>query len=130
LSFRETTAKKRGTWMNDQERRASTEALFRDVNERIAESAQRFDAPSTEFVCECADPSCTDRVEATLDEYEEVRADGATFLLAPGHEDPRIERVVAATGRFHVVEKMQRKVREMVMRLDPRARPSAASERG
>ena len=28
----------------DEQRRAKTEALFRDVNERIAETAERFDA--------------------------------------------------------------------------------------
>jgi hypothetical protein len=62
--------------VNDQqERMARTESLFRDVNERIAESAERFEAPSTEFVCECSDQNCTERVEATLDEYEHVRAD-------------------------------------------------------
>ena len=101
--------------------RARTEALFRDVNERIAESAQRFDAESTEFICECSDPDCTHRVEATLDEYEEVRADGATFLLVPGHEHADIERIVDERDRFNVVEKVQATVRETVRRLDPRA---------
>ena len=106
--------------MDEKERRARTEALFRDVNERIAESAQRFEADSTQFVCECADPNCTDRVEATLDEYEEVRANGATFMLTPGHVQEDIERVVSDRGRFHVVEKVQRTVRETVKRLNPR----------
>ena len=59
---------------------ARTEALFRDVNERIAEGAERFDAQEAEFVCECADVECTDRVEATLYDYEHVRADGARFI--------------------------------------------------
>jgi len=68
---------------DDDVRRATTESLFRDVNERIAESAEGFNAESTEFVCECSDAGCADRVETTLDEYEEVRSDGATFLLAP-----------------------------------------------
>ena len=45
---------------------AHTEALFRDVNERIAESAERFNARDAEFVCECADPACAERVPATL----------------------------------------------------------------
>jgi hypothetical protein len=107
--------------LGDEVKRARTEALFRDVNERIAESAQRFDADSTEFVCECADPSCTTRLEATLEEYEEVREDGATFLLTPGHADKDIERVVHDRGRFHIVEKVQAKVRETVLRLNPRA---------
>ena len=53
--------------MEDMVKRARTEALFRDVNERIAESAERFDADSTQFVCECADAGCTDRIEASLD---------------------------------------------------------------
>jgi hypothetical protein len=107
--------------VDDRVKRARTEALFRDVNERIAESAHRFDADSTQFVCECADPNCTHRVEATLDEYEDVRADGATFLLAPGHAQNDIERVVKDRGHFHVVEKVQATVRATVQRLNPRA---------
>jgi hypothetical protein len=106
--------------MDDKLKRARTEALFRDVNERIAESAERFDAESTQFVCECADPGCAHRLEATLDEYEEVRADGATFMLAPGHEHTDIERVVARRSRFNVVEKVQTTVRDIVRRLNPR----------
>jgi hypothetical protein len=100
---------------------AHTEALFRDVNERIAESAKRFQAEEAEFVCECADPVCTERVRATLDEYEQVRADGARFLLVPGHENPRIERVMERRrGRFAVVEKVNRVVARTVRRLNPR----------
>ena len=106
---------------DDKVKRARTEALFRDVNERIAQSAQRFDADTTEFVCECADALCTHRVEATLDEYEEVREDGATFMLAPGHHHSDIERVVDDRGRFQIVEKVQRTVRQTVLRLNPRA---------
>lgn len=106
--------------MDDKLKRARTEALFRDVNERIAESAERFDAESTQFVCECADAGCTHRLEATLTEYEEVRSDGATFMLAPGHENTDIERVVERRHRFNVVEKVQKTVRETVRRLNPR----------
>jgi hypothetical protein len=105
-------------------KRARTEALFRDVNERIAESAQRFEADSTQFVCECADPNCTHRLQATLDEYEDVRSDGATFMLAPGHAHTDIERVLEDRGRFHVVEKVEKTVRATVRRLNPRAEPA------
>ena len=42
--------------MNENEQRiARAEALFRDVNERIAESAQRFESEEAAFVCECAE---------------------------------------------------------------------------
>jgi hypothetical protein len=124
LSRRET--KRRGDDVDEKVKRARTEALFRDVNERIAESAQRFDADSTQFVCECADPDCTHRVEATLEEYEQVREDGTTFMLVPGHAETDIERVVQDRGRFHIVRKVQKTVRETVQRLNPRADPSSA----
>ena len=109
--------------MNEHERRALNEALFRDVNERIAESAERFDADRTEFVCECADANCTERVPATLAEYENVRKESTTFLLASGHVEPNIEQVVSDRERFQVVEKTKEVVRRTVIRLDPRARP-------
>ena len=107
--------------MDDNVTRARTEVLFRDVNERIAESAQTFETGRTEFVCECADPNCTHRLEASLAEYEQVRENGATFMLAPGHLDSDIERLVEDHGRFEVVEKMQKTVREIARRLNPRA---------
>jgi hypothetical protein len=117
--IRETTTEK-GDDVQDLEQRATTEALFRDVNERIAESAERFDAGETEFICECSDASCTHRVAASLVEYEEVRGDPARFLLVPGHEQDDIERVVSDRGRFRIVEKFQAVVRRTVVRLDPR----------
>ena len=100
---------------------AKTESLFRDVNERIAECAQRFDGDEAAFVCECADPECTERVPAPLEAYEEVRSDGTQFLLAPGHEDERVERVVRERRRFNVVRKVNRIVAAHVRKLDPRA---------
>jgi hypothetical protein len=113
--------------VQDLEQRATTEALFRDVNERIAESAERFDAGETEFICECSDPNCTHRVAASLVEYEEVRGDPATFLVVPGHEQDNIERVVSDRGRFRIVEKFQATVRRAVVRLDPRRQAPSES---
>jgi uncharacterized Zn finger protein len=106
--------------VNDQERRATTEALFRDVNERIAESAERFDPTGTEFFCECSDANCTHHVAATLAEYEEVRDEPTTFLVLPGHEEEDIEKVVSDRGRFRIVDKVQAVVRRTVIRLNPR----------
>jgi hypothetical protein len=110
--------------VNEHERRATTEALFRDVNERIAESAERFDAEETDFVCECADPNCTHRVSATLVEYEGVREEPTTFLVTPGHEQSDIERVISDRGRFRIVDKFHAVVRRTVVRLDPRSGPA------
>jgi hypothetical protein len=112
--------------MNDERAAAlgRTEAVFREVNERIAETAVRFDADETDFVCECADPDCVHRVEARLADYERVRGDGSTFLLAEGHEDPRIEAVVDAEDGVAVVRKTDPTARAVVEALDPRRRAS------
>ena len=106
---------------NEIETIARTESLFREVNERIAESAARFEATRTNFVCECGDPRCTRQVEATLAQYERVREDGDAFLLVPGHEDERVEAVVQDGGSHAVVEKRHPIARRLVLSLDPRA---------
>ena len=105
-------------------RMARTESLFRDVNERIAESARRFESEEAEFVCECSDPSCVHRVRASLDAYEHVRSESVRFLLAPGHADDRVEHVVEKRRRYDVVEKVHRVVAAHARRLDPRAEPA------
>jgi hypothetical protein len=104
---------------------AHTEALFRDVNERIAESAERFEADEAMFVCECADQACTERVGATLEKYEQVRAHLDRFLLVRGHEDTSVERVVAQPRpRVAIVKKFNDVVARTVRRLDPRTQPA------
>lgn len=102
------------------ERIAETEALFRDVNEQIAETAERFDVTTADFYCECADVQCHERVEVPLDDYEEVRTESTHFIISPGHENERVERVLARRGRYAVVDKVHRVVAAIVARLDPR----------
>ena len=104
----------------DKVRLATTEAIFRNVNERIAESADRFEAGSAEFVCECDDRACTDRVEAPLATYERVREQPTHFLVAPGHENDEIERVIERARRYWVVDKFEQTVASTVRQLDPR----------
>ena len=104
------------------ERLARTEALFREVNERIAETAERVDADDAEFVCECADTECVSRVEADLETYEEVRSDGATFLIVDGHEAPAIESTIETNGDVAVVRKTDPAARAVVEAVDPRRR--------
>jgi len=112
--------------MSERELRiAHTEALFRDVNERIAESAKRFDSQEGKFVCECANPACVERVHTTIEQYEQVRSDPTRFLLVPGHEELEVERVVKRPShRLAIVKKVNRNVARRVRRLDPRAEPA------
>jgi hypothetical protein len=106
---------------NNEQKIARTESLFRDVNERIAETAERFDSEEAAFVCECSDQECTERVDATLTEYERAREDGTHFLIRPGHENERVERVVERRGlRLAIVEKFNAAVARAVRRSNPR----------
>lgn len=109
--------------LSQQERLARNEAFFRDVNERINDSAQRLtvvsDAHDWEYFCECADPGCLERVSLTREEYEAIRADPTRFVLCPGHAIPEIERVVAIDAERMVVEKDGR-AGMVATALDPR----------
>ena len=86
---------------------AKNEELFRKVNERIETLSQAVaeDDSMMEYLCECDRPDCYDRVRATRSEYEAVRAESTQFIVLPGHEDPRIERVALSNERFLIVEK-------------------------
>jgi len=108
----------------DTRRIAETESLYREVNERIAETAERFESGSAEFYCECADPACTEQVEATLQSYEDVRSESTQFILAPGHALPEVEEVVERHEGFNVVEKVEPTLAAIVTHLDPRAEPA------
>jgi hypothetical protein len=109
---------------NSRDRIAKTEALFRDVNERIAEASERLDTDEAEFMCECADPQCAERLEVPIDEYEDVRSDGTQFLLDPEHVEPEVERIVRERNGYAVVKKVDAVVARLVRRLDPRAEPT------
>ena len=90
------------------EHAARNRTVFREVNERIAELTGRLigddGSPIQLFICECSDGDCAESVQATLSDYEAIRANGARFLLAPGHELTGIDHVVDGNVRFIVVE--------------------------
>jgi len=87
-------------------RLARNEALFREVNESVrALSANGHDGVFHDYFCECADVECTIRVKLTSNEYEIARSEGRRFIVACGHERHDIERIVAESERFLLVEK-------------------------
>ena len=63
------------------------ESLFRATNETIELEAESMGmgADPVPFVCECPDPSCTEIVQLTLAEYEQVRTGPTRFFVLPGH---------------------------------------------
>jgi hypothetical protein len=88
------------------DRLARNESFFRQVNERIREIAGRHDYVEQEFLCECSDPGCTQRIALTVREYEDIRSRPARFVLVPGHTAPEIESVVEHTGDYVVIDKV------------------------
>jgi hypothetical protein len=98
---------------------AKTESRFRDVNERIAESADVVGLQEAALVCECADPDCGHTIEASLDDYERARSDGALFVVAPEHHVPEHEEVVESRPGYRIVEKL-RAAGAAARRLNPR----------
>jgi hypothetical protein len=105
-----------------EERLARNEALFREVNERVrAIAAQHGGEPHVyQFFCECSNVDCTFQLNATLAEYEAVRAFPNRFLTAPDHWLPEVESVAAKTERWWVVEK-HGGAAELAEELDPRS---------
>jgi hypothetical protein len=108
------------------ERRAKNEALFREVNERIEEVSRRLvgtgeqDAAFPGFVCECSRRECTESVPTTYRQYEAVRENPRLFLVLPGHEDPKVDRVIERHEGCLVVEKRSG-ASEIALELDPRS---------
>ena len=92
--------------MTREQRAAANEAVFREVNERIKDITLTQESERAAALCECSDAACTATIDIRLDEYEAVRRHGARFALVADHDDPTIERIVARTDRFVVVEKI------------------------
>jgi hypothetical protein len=104
-----------------EERLARNETLFRSVNENIEEAATSgWTDQHFEFFCECSNVDCNLLLPMTVSEYEQVRADPKQFVVAPGHELPEIETVVARTNSYQVVVK-QGEAAEFVTEHDPRS---------
>jgi hypothetical protein len=108
-----------------EERLAGNEALFREVNERVAGVAEAFidverTADPVEFSCECGRATCAEQIAMSLTAYEEVRAVPTRFAVVPGHEVPDIERVVERNPAYLVIEKEDDDAEQVARETDPR----------
>ena len=59
--------------MDRHARLARNETIFREVNERIEELAQRGEWHSLDILCECGNPDCKEPLRVSVVEYERVR---------------------------------------------------------
>jgi hypothetical protein len=97
--------------LDRQERAAKNQSLFREVNERVKDVNDQFYAYTAvgDWICECADDTCTERIEMTLREYEHIRSAGTRFFVAPADEHvlADVEAVVERNDRYWIVEKTE-----------------------
>ena len=109
----------------DRETRAArNQSLFRDINERVKQLNEGFSMvlPVGEWICECADDTCVERIELSAAAYEAVRINGTQFLVAPSdqHVLLDVERVTERNDRYWVVE-MFGTAAKMADEFDPRS---------
>ncbi len=100
-------------------RLAENEVIFREANLEAVESlaevrkVEQSDhiKPANEqnlnlyFYCECADDACRKRIKMSLSDYESNHRQSNQFILLPGHEIPKIEKVVKKEQSYFVVQK-------------------------
>ncbi len=103
-----------------EERSAQNEALFRTANERMKAWEERHEGERSEiYYCECSRLECHARIELSAAQYELVRADSHHFVVAKGHAEPDVERVVEHAAGHDVVEKRD-DLDHVVVPTDPR----------
>lgn len=92
--------------MDFAERAARNEEIFRSINARIEEGAERHGtAGPLPYHCEWSDASCLETVALVPADYEHVLRERYRFIVIPGHENPTIEQVVEQHATHLVVEK-------------------------
>jgi hypothetical protein len=77
------------------------------MNERLEQNAlaEAGLGEPFEILCECAREDCTERISIRPLDYERVRASATEFVIARGHHDATLERIVQATKGYEIVEK-------------------------
>jgi hypothetical protein len=118
-----------------EERIPKNDATFRDANEHISTVASAYGVHTpVPFICECANPTCSEIVPLELDQYEEIRANPRHFVNIPGHQAAAqgAAVVVAERDGYVIVEKIAH-AGDVVEALDERSveegrEPIAASD--
>ena len=98
-----------------EERLAGNEALFREVNERVAEVATLYieagSQRAVDFTCECGLIDCSETMMMTIAEYEAIRAHSLT--LASSRSTAAGDRERDRAPSYFVVEKREEDAQEL-----------------
>jgi hypothetical protein len=106
---------------------AKNQSFFREVNERmrgLSESVEQVSG-GADFLCECAEENCTDPIQITLDDYEEMRRVPTHFAVAAGMD--HVSRT--SNGSLRSVTDTSSS-RSSVRRVSPRSSSTPARVRG
>lgn len=79
-----------------------TELDFKRLNQALA---RELSDGSGRFLCECANPHCTVRLDLTSDDLAALHREPDLFAIVPGHEVPDLETVVASNDGYAIVRK-------------------------
>jgi hypothetical protein len=85
-------------------RQAHNQALFRAVNENIAELSTRFEVGTQAFFCECSQAGCAEMLDVPAEVYGRVRSDPSHYLIRSGHQDPTQERILEDFGEYLIAQ--------------------------
>lgn len=87
------------------------EVLFRRANQKIGQLIEEAfptkasREPRLYFYCECSNEACKERIILSPKKFRKLHANQRQFLIKPGHELLKIERVVKKTKHYFIVEK-------------------------
>jgi hypothetical protein len=83
------------------------EILFRHVNEQMRSLDEKLGTldEAYDFLCECGNTECAERIAMTIAEYERIHSDPAQFVIVDGHEIPSVEDVVERRDAYTVIRK-------------------------
>jgi hypothetical protein len=84
------------------ERVYRTELDFKRLNEALARELREGDG---HFLCECANPHCTQPLHLSADDLAALHLEQGLFAIVPGHELPDLETVVLSNDRYAIVRK-------------------------
>lgn len=101
-------------------RQIENEMIFRRANEQVTDGLDELDAMhieddniellrkedlALEFICECSDENCKERVQMKLSTYQMIHVDRKCFVIRVGHQVEAIEEIVSTGPDYSVVRK-------------------------
>ena len=90
------------------ERIAKNEAVYRATNREIERVDQEGGGAADgvlEVICECGRDPCSAVITVTVSEYHRVHSQKDRFVVVPGHQIEKIERIVDDRETYLVVDK-------------------------